>query len=820
MDLAHDWAEEAEQYGDPAVFPTYLAACKDQHEPQRVSVDAPTVQLSAEQQAVMEILLLQVNALLRPEDAPPAPRLVIVQGKAGCGKSTVIHAMTTMLRERVGPDCYRLMAYTAVAALGINGETIHTGLHILPGDFSPLVGERAKTFQDEMEHVRWLIIDEYSMISLALLGMIEQRCSQAHPYSRERFGSMFVYLIGDLSQLPPIASTALYGIPSENASEMVLRGRQAFTEFQHAVVLSQSKRQADRSLQDALDEIGRGHCSDQSYALLRQRFSSVVPPAEQREFWDALHIFSTKVCAREYNIDRLVRLAHPVARIPAVHNNDTARAATADQACGLDAVIYLSVGARVTLRANLWTRAGLVNGALGTVRAIVYARGRRPGPAPPAQASSVRPPADGAPAAPPAPSTRYVDELPLAVLVEFDRYSGPTVRGSFPIIPITRSWKVKELACTREQIPLRLAWGTTVHSAQGLTCDRVVVNIGSREFSAGLSYVALSRCKSWDTLLIDPAFIQARLSLLHNSPSLKRKVAAIARIETMARRTLAGLGIVLPPPLDLPTPIPATRPPPPPPPPRRRPPAPRPVARPGPRPPGPRFPPPVPAPASRPPRPVPAPAPRPPQPVPAPAPRPASVPVPQGLDTEVGVHVGGGTVTVARMPNDGHCMFASLVHQLNGTAPSSPEFNNQVFQLRRDVVNHIRSRLNSDERADWLLFLENTLQEVSQRFPEYEEVDGQLQVHTLEARIDRFLSALADTAEWGAGETLRAVAEMRNVLIRVHYEAGAAPVVFGAAGGREIAVVYRLRGLQEEEGAGMWNHYDSCIAFNPAHPAV
>ncbi|KAE8743404.1 hypothetical protein FOCC_FOCC011009 [Frankliniella occidentalis] len=624
MDLAHDWDVEGQLYGDPAVFATYLAACKDQHEPERVSLDAPTVQLSAEQQSVMDILMLQ---------------------------------------------------------------------------------------------------------------------------------------------LPPIASTALYGIPSENASERVLRGRQAFSEFQHAVVLSQSKRQSDPSLQNALDEIGRGHCSAQSYALLQQRFSSVVPPGEQRQFRDALHIYSTKAGAREYNIERLVDLGSPMARIPAVHNNDTARAATADQACGLDAVIYLSVGARVTLRANLWTRDGLGKGALGTVRAIVYASGRyRPAARGPQEPSARD-------VAPQPSSSRHSDDLPLAVLVEFDRYSGPTICGAFPVIPVTRSWKVKELACTREQIPLRLAWGTTVHSAQGLTCDRVVVNIGRREFQAGLSYVALSRCKSWDTLLIGPPFIQSRLSTLLCAPSLKRKVAAIGKIHTIARRTQAELRSLgasrphLPPRPSGPTPptspLPLPQP------------APQPRGRPG-RPPRPtRQPPTLNPPSNRPSRLLP------PSPVP-PAPRPLP-PAPNDLQVqqEVGVHVGGGTVTVATMPGNGHCLFASLVHQLYGTPPTSPDFEQQVFTLRRRVVQHIREQLNGDESEHWTMVLENILLDLTNRFPEHEEVDGHLQAVPLATRIQRFLTALESTAEWGAGETLRAVAEMENVTIRVHYEAGGEPLIFG-----------------------------------------
>ncbi|KAK3922162.1 ATP-dependent DNA helicase RRM3 [Frankliniella fusca] len=752
MDLVHYWAVEGQLYGDPAVFNTFLTTCKAQHQAERVASEAPEVQLTAEQEAVMKILMLQVNSVLQPGSAPP-PRLIIVQGKAGCGKSTVIRAMTSELSKRLGSTSFRLLAYTAVAALNINGETLHSGLQFLPGDFSPLVGERAKAFQDDMESVRFLIVDEYSMVSLALLAMIEQRCSQAHPYSTERFGGMFVYLIGDLSQLPPIASTPLYGVPTRGASEMVLRGRQAFSEFRHAVVLTQSKRQADTSLQKVLDEVGRGHCSPQSYELLQRRFSSVVSPSEQRLFRDALHIFSTRKPARMYNLDRLADLGRPVARILAVHNNNTAKEATADDAGGLDAVLHLS------------TRAGLVNGALGTVRAIVYADEHRTAGA--SQTLHVNATAQ-------APTSHCRDALPLAVLVQFDRYNGPSIHGAFPVVPLTRSWKVKQLACTREQIPLRLAWGTTVHSAQGLTCDWVVVNIGKREFQPGITYVALSRCKAWSRMLIDPPFIRSRLSFLHSAPSLIRKVAAIAKIEALAKRTRAELFG-------------------------------RPQSRLAPQPSSSTSATPVPGKPDVPEEHTPPAAP--------PLPLPPAQTTYQPPRTEI-VIVGGGHANVVVMPGDGHCLFAALVHQLYGTLPNSPDFDEKVRVLRQRVANHIRQQLQSTDREHWTFVLKNILQDNNDRYPEFEVIEGQLHKVRLESRIERYLEALSSTGEWGAGETLRAVSEMENVNITVHNEAGGEALVFGQTGHRELAVVFRLRPVEESDDHVLWNHYDSFLSLH------
>ncbi len=126
---------------------------------------------------------------------------------------------------------------------------------------------------------------------------------------------------------------------------------------------------------------------------------------------------------------------------------------------------HLAHGARVMLTSNLWVEMGLVNGAMGTVHAICYRRGGPP-------------------------------DLPVAVMVHFDTYSGPTFQdGSVPIVPLRRNWLDGCVACSRLQLPLKLAWAVTIHKAQGLTLDRAVLNIGKKDFCTGLTFVACSRIR-------------------------------------------------------------------------------------------------------------------------------------------------------------------------------------------------------------------------------------------------------------------------------------------------------------------------------------
>ena len=82
-------------------------------------------------------------------------------------------------------------------------------------------------------------------------------------------------------------------------------------------------------------------------------------------------------------------------------------------------------------------------------------------------------------------------------------HSGPQTPGWpgidpswVPITPITASWEDRlgqSLSWT--QIPLTLAWAITIHKSQGLTLTKVVIDLGEKDFSPGLSFVAISCVK-------------------------------------------------------------------------------------------------------------------------------------------------------------------------------------------------------------------------------------------------------------------------------------------------------------------------------------
>ena len=107
-------------------------------------------------------------------------------------------------------------------------------------------------------------------------------------------------------------------------------------------------------------------------------------------------------------------------------------------------------------------------------------------------------------------------DLPLTIMVCFDNYSGPTVHdGTVPVTPICCTWSNAGSQCSRLQLPLKLAWAVNIHKSQGLTLDEVVVDVGKREFSCGLTFVACSRVRQLKDILLTPPFPFQCLFHLH-----------------------------------------------------------------------------------------------------------------------------------------------------------------------------------------------------------------------------------------------------------------------------------------------------------------
>ena len=123
---------------------------------------------------------------------------------------------------------------------------------------------------------------------------------------------------------------------------------------------------------------------------------------------------------------------------------------------GLEAKLCLAVGARVMLRRNLDTKAGLVNGAIGTVLSIASNH----------------------------------------VTVQFDHVSTP-----YDVERVKSKFMVMKNFCVYcKQFPLILTYAVTIHKYQGLSLDCAIVDLSDQVFSERMAYVALSRVRTIEGL--------------------------------------------------------------------------------------------------------------------------------------------------------------------------------------------------------------------------------------------------------------------------------------------------------------------------------
>jgi ATP-dependent DNA helicase PIF1 len=206
---------------------------------------------------------------------------------------------------------------------------------------------------------------------------------------------------------------------------------------------------------------------------------------EVSSFDGALRIYSKKAAVEEYNHSKLRDCRSPVLIVRATNQPELKPPAPSDEAGNLHNTLLLCIGARVMLTENLWTENWLVNGALGTIRNILWS-----------QESNCR------------------EDPPLAIMVFFDSYHGPQldsdISDSVPIFRSTRQFTMGTRDCYRSQFPLTVAYAITVHKSQGITVARATLNIREKDFAPGLSYVAVSRVKTLDGLMFEESFDLAR----------------------------------------------------------------------------------------------------------------------------------------------------------------------------------------------------------------------------------------------------------------------------------------------------------------------
>ena len=397
----------------------------------------------------------------------------------------------------------------------MKGKTLHSLLRlpIRGKNQHDLKGLALLQLQERLSGVKYLIIDEYSVVEQSLLGWIDRRCRQGTGNCEEPFGGISVILVGDIAQLPPVADKVLYH--KKPNGEMDTMGFCVYRKFDTIIKLTVNERSKGNNMKQeefrsALYRLRNGESSENDWHMLLTRTPCNINRSTNLNTYVKLSFSNEKVARDNYEV--LEKLCVPIAQINARHSNKASAKLASDDMGGLEPKLFLCIGARVMLTRNLWTEKGLCNGSMGIVKDIVYSEGDTP------------------------------PLLPISVIVRFDTsYSGPSFleNESFcvPIVPVTNTSDVHGSTHERRQLPIRLSWAITIHKSQGLTLDKAWIDLGITERFIGLAYVAVSRVRKLTDLIIEPMTLE-RLRDIKNKNNYKYRIAEEERLQSLAKLTM------------------------------------------------------------------------------------------------------------------------------------------------------------------------------------------------------------------------------------------------------------------------------------------
>ncbi len=253
-----------------------------------------------------------------------------------------------------------MLAPTGVTAFNINGIMIYSALliPIITNKNLNIKGECLKQLQNRLKDVIYIIINEKSMISCQILGLIDMRLQQAFSeYSNVSFGSRSILMFGDFGQLSPVFDLPMYTKISQNLLSNT--GLVAYNQFKEAYRLDVIQHQSgdtkeQRDFRELLLRLRNRETILANWKALATQFEGNINRIEHNRFSDTMFILTKWSDINTVNIDQLRSLNIPVAKILAIHmGRNKAKKANSDITYNFEAKLLLARGACVILTSNL-----------------------------------------------------------------------------------------------------------------------------------------------------------------------------------------------------------------------------------------------------------------------------------------------------------------------------------------------------------------------------------------------------------------------------------------------------------------------------------
>lgn len=384
---------------------------------------------------------------------------LFLTGKAGTGKTTFLREVVRYTKKK----CI-VLAPTGIAAVNAGAMTIHSFFQFGLGPFVQGVIEPKSDFRinksklELIRHLQLLIIDEVSMVRADLMDHIDVELRRIRRNSKP-FGGVQLLMIGDLQQLPPIAHGGEDELLRQYYKTLYFFSSAALKSMKYSCIeLKNVYRQTDRHFIDILNHARDCTLTSQDISDLNARYVPGFSPKPEDGYIRLMthnrqvdYVNETemeKLDSKPYTFEAAVTGTFPEESYP-----------TADS-------LTLKKGAQVMFIKNDPERR-FINGTLGEVKSI--------------DKNSI--------------AVRLAES---GTIIDVEPVEWQNIRYQFD----EESKEISSKQIGRfKQYPLKAAWAITVHKSQGLTFDKAIIDVHAA-FSPGQAYVALSRCRTLDGLVL------------------------------------------------------------------------------------------------------------------------------------------------------------------------------------------------------------------------------------------------------------------------------------------------------------------------------
>lgn len=382
---------------------------------------------------------------------------LFITGRAGTGKSTLLQLFRNTTHKKLA-----VVAPTGIAALNVQGQTIHSffGFPPRPLDRRDIKKRRNRRLYQNLDT---LVIDEISMVRADLLDQIDWFL-RVNREENAPFGGLQVAFFGDLFQLPPVVASDVesmrfqleYPSPYFFSAHVLQQGYPL-----EMLELQKVYRQENRYFLKLLDEVRLNRLDRESLAALNDRYD---PDFSSQ----GGHI---TISARNATVNAINKRKLDAIPIPPQTYLAKTTGSFNPKRFPTEPALQLKLGAQVMFVKNDPEKQ-FVNGTLGQVTGLTKTEAEVSIQSPTGQEKRIK-----------------VQPMTWEIL----KYtpSATTPEGIDT-----------EVVGTFNQLPLKLAWAVTVHKAQGKTFDQVIIDLGRGAFEHGQTYVALSRCRTLEGIVL------------------------------------------------------------------------------------------------------------------------------------------------------------------------------------------------------------------------------------------------------------------------------------------------------------------------------